>query len=78
MALSVHDEKLLSSGMPHHHRHHQEEDELIVPAEVIEENCGTYVQAASKPLSPPPHRSNRHLRSEAGPHIIALIGANSD
>ena len=34
--------------MPHHHHHHQEEDDLIVPAEVIKENCGTSVQAAFK------------------------------
>ena len=44
-ALSVHDEKLLSSGMPHYH---QEEDDSIDPAEGIEENCVTPVQAALK------------------------------
>ena len=40
-ALSVHDEKLLSSGMPHYH---QEEDDSIDPAEGIEENCVTPVR----------------------------------
>ena len=44
-ALSFHDEKLLTSGLPHHH---QEEDDLIDPAESFKENGGTSVQAAFK------------------------------